>query len=450
MFPQLLQRRAFALLVRAFCVSVCLVLSMTVSEKRANSQGTFNHIAVDDAWIFDGKPLYIARNDVNPLPQATIVDPPDFGTLVNSGQFQNYGPGITGVYVDSYSYKWCEHVAPFRCSNTATVTLLVINDGSQDFGGCNRPPPPNPAPPSPHVAQPVNVTNGNMWLQHSDYSLPGLGETIEINRFYNSKLEAAGLFGYGWTTKYDESLTLFPGQDRMLKLTMPDGRGVYFGRPDNTVPFRSISVDVRATIDQAPDNTFTLVFADGRTHKFDSAGKLLWQRDRAGNQTTLGYNLLGDLEVTDPSGRILTLDLDTNGKVLSITDATGTIADYFYDPTGVYLERVEYTDGSKYIFTYETKVIGGVTKKFIATVKDALNNVIEAHAYDSVGRATTSERDGGIERYTFTYSSTYRFRGFITIGLAGTTRTSADLFPRIRSVLPEVMSTFMRMSRTIR
>jgi RHS repeat-associated protein len=193
----------------------------------------------------------------------------------------------------------------------------------------------------------------------------------------------------------------------MLKLTMPDGRGVYFGRPDTTSVFRSISVDVRATIDQAPDNTFTLTFADGRTHKFDSTGRLLWQRDRAGNQTTLSYNLLSDLEVTDPGGRTLTLDLDANGRVVGITDATGKIADYFYDSTGAYLERVEYTDGSKYVFTYDTKVIGGQTKKFIATVKDALNNLIEAHAYDSQGRATTSERDGGIEKFTFTYSSTY-------------------------------------------
>jgi RHS repeat-associated protein len=407
MFPQLLTRNANAYLVRTALTLACLVFVFTVSDTTIKSQGTFNHVAVDDEWVFQGGPLYIAWNDTNPMPQATIVKNVDFGTLTNSGQFQTYGPGMSGVYVDSYSYKWCENISPFRCSNTATVTLLVNVDGSQDYGNYCAMPSPKPAPPPTAVAQPVNVTNGNMWLQQSDYSLPGLGEAIEINRFYNSKLEAGGLFGYGWTTKYDELLTLFPGQDRMLKLTMPDGRGVYFGRPDNTVNFRSISVDVRATIEQAPDNTFTLTFADGRTHKFDSTGKLLWQRDRAGNQTTLGYNLLGDLEVTDPGGRTLTLDLDANGKVLSITDATGKIADYFYDSTGVYLERVEYTDGSKYVFTYDTKVIGGQTRKFVATVKDALNNVIEAHAYDSQGRATTSERDGGIEKYTFTYSSTY-------------------------------------------
>jgi hypothetical protein len=38
---------------------------------------------------------------------------------------------MTGVYVDSYSYKWCENVSPYRCSNTATVTLLVNVDASQ-------------------------------------------------------------------------------------------------------------------------------------------------------------------------------------------------------------------------------------------------------------------------------------------------------------------------------
>jgi YD repeat-containing protein len=407
MSPPLLSRKTVVFLVRAFCVSICLLLTLTISEKRASSQGTFNHIAVDDAWIFEKNPLYIGRNDVNPMPSATIVDGVDFGTLVNNGQTQGYIPGVTGVYVDSYSYKWCENISPFRCSNTATVILLVINDGSQDYGSCPLRQSPKRAEPPNSQGQPVNVTNGNMWLQQRDYSLPGLGEAVEIDRFYNSKLEAAGLFGYGWTTKYDESLTIFSGQDRMLKLTMPDGRGVYFGRPDTVSPFKSISVDVRATIDQALDGTFILTFTDGRTHKFDSTGRLLWQRDRAGNQTTLTYNLLGDLEVTDTAGRTLTLDLDTNNRVLSITDSTGKIADYIYDSTGTYLDRVDYTDGSKYVFTYDTKVIDGVTRKFIATVKDALNNVLESHAYDSVGRATTSERDGGVEKYTFRYSSSF-------------------------------------------
>jgi YD repeat-containing protein len=113
---------------------------------------------------------------------------------------------------------------------------------------------------------------------------------------------------------------------------------------------------VRATVYQHTDGSFTLAFADVRTHKFDSTGRLLWQRDKAGNQTTLAYNLLGDLELSDPGGRTLTMDLDAHGRVSSIADATGKIADYIYDSSGTYLDRVEYTDGSKYLFTYDTKV----------------------------------------------------------------------------------------------
>lgn len=39
------------------------------------------------------------------------------------------------------------------------------------------------------------------------------------------------------------------------------------------------------------------------------------------------------------------------------------------------------------------------------TVKDALNNVLESHTYDAQGRALTSERANGIQRYTLTYVS---------------------------------------------
>lgn len=64
--------------------------------------------------------------------------------------------------------------------------------------------------PSPNVGKPVNVTNGNMWLEQTDYSLPGIGEPIELNRFYNSTIQTSGLFGFGWSTKYDEPLQIYP------------------------------------------------------------------------------------------------------------------------------------------------------------------------------------------------------------------------------------------------
>ncbi|HMS42014.1 MAG TPA: hypothetical protein PKE69_17410, partial [Pyrinomonadaceae bacterium] len=150
------------------------------------------------------------------------------------------------------------------------------------------------------------------------------------------------------------------------------------------------------------DNTYTLKFKDGRIHQFSSTGKLLWQKDRNGNQTTLGYNGNGHLtSVTDSFGRVLTLTPNTNGTIASINDSISTIATYEYYPSTTQLKTVTYNDGSKYKFEYMT--IGG--KIYLTTVKDALDNILETHAYDSNGRATTSEKHGGVEKYTLDYSN---------------------------------------------
>ncbi len=394
--------RSVVLFRRVVHVSIFLWL-FSFATPEFSAQPNFNSIAVDDYYVFEKNPLYIAWNDQQPGTVATIVTFPAYGALINNGQTVGYSPQTPGVYVDTFSYKWCEITPPYRCSNTATVTLLVIrNDDSQNFGSCPmrqaRPSAPN------SVGGPINVTNGNMWLQQRDYRLPGLGDPIEINRFYNSQLEASGLFGYGWTTKYDEFLTLY--QDRMVKLTMPDGKAVFFGRPDTSTYFRSISADLKARIDKAQDGSYTLTFEDGRMHKFDAFGRLLWQADRHGNQTTLTYNSNGVLTgITDAGGQVLTLTPNANGKIQQISDSIGTIASYEYDVTGVYLKTVTYPDGSKYKLEYTNVVVSGQTRTFLSTVKDALDNVLETHAYDPQGRATTSELDGGVEKYTLSYPS---------------------------------------------
>ena len=55
------------------------------------------------------------------------------------------------------------------------------------------------------------------------------------------------------------------------------------------------------------------------------------------------------------------------------------------------------------MFQFEYTTVG--TKILLSTVKDALNNILETHQYDSNGWATTSEKDGGVEKYTIDYTN---------------------------------------------
>lgn len=334
-------------------------------------------------------------------------------TYNGSGGFHFWSSGTYTGY-DSFSYELNYIPYTVGAFDIGSISVIIINsDGAEDAGEMCEFPPKKEVKPTNHVGEPVNVTNGNMWLKQTDYKLPGIGENIEINRFYNSIIQTTGIFGHGWSTKYDESLVVYPEDEhvdeqtnetyhhQMLRLNMPDGRAVYFGRGNRNDAFKSALMDLYAQIVKNFDNSYTLTFKDGRVHQFSSAGKLLWQKDRNGNQTTLNYNGSGYLTgVTDAFGRTLTITPNTNGTAASISDSISTIATYEYYPSTTQLKTVTYNDGSKYKFEYTTIN----SRTYLTTVKDALDNILEAHQYDGNGRATTSEKHGGVEKYTLDYS----------------------------------------------
>src|SRR5690606_24995432 len=145
-----------------------------------------------------------------------------------------------------------------------------------------------------------------------------------------------------------------------------------------------------------------LTFKKGGVRKFSAAGKLLLRAVANGNETSLTYNGSGDLiTITDPCGRVLTVAPHLDGQIAQLSDSAGVIANYEYNVSPLTLKTVTYPDGSKYKFEYTTRG----AKTLLATVKDALNNILETHDYDSQARATTSEVDGGNEKYILQYTS---------------------------------------------
>ena len=251
-----------------------------------------------------------------------------------------------------------------------------------------------------NIGDPVNVTNGNMYLTQTDYRLPGLGRGLEITRTYNSSSQTSGLFGIGFSSILDESI--IPYGNLLLRLNLPDGRGIYFKRNSVGAPFDPLPIfNFHGQVVQNVDNSYTLSFREGDVHQFNANGKLTSLTDPNGNTITLTLNGSGNpTTITDASGRTVTITYDGQSKISTISDSLGTIATYARLSFNR-LSSVTYADGSKYQFTY---VISG-NNIWLATVKDALNNVLETHTYDSQGRALTSERANGANRYTLTYVS---------------------------------------------
>lgn len=97
---------------------------------------------------------------------------------------------------------------------------------------------------------------------------------------------------------------------------------------------------------------------------------------------------------------------NANGTIQKIYDALSSVNEplalYEYETGTTKLKTITYSDGSKYKFEYDTTTVAG--KTLLTTVKDALDNILETHAYDTQGRATTSEKANGVEKYTLDYS----------------------------------------------
>ena len=274
------------------------------------------------------------------------------------------------------------------------VAKLLLGNEQEDFGV---------VPCQSRAGMPVNVANGNMYLQQTDYLLPGgLGENINITRTYNSMMQTSGLFGIGWSFQYDEHLTSYDAVT--LQLQMPDGKAVFFGKSSATT-FAPISAGFYGQITVDTNGIYSLTFKDGSIHRFNPQGNLIALIDRNNNQITLNYNTNGHLiSIVDAVSRMLIVTPDAQGRIAILTDSIGLAATYAYDTFGR-LESVTYPDNSKFTFTYEVQTDSQGTRHLLTEVKDALNNIVEKHEYYADGKAQTSERHGGVEKYTFDYAN---------------------------------------------
>ena len=355
------------------------------------NEGSPRGVLINDYDAEEDYPLKIGHHNINVPGAGRII----INTNGVATYFRNPTPNFVGAATATYGIA-----DQLGATATGQVTFLVHpKDGYENAGSTCRVPGFANAPQS--VGQPVNVTNGNMWLEQSDYNLSGLGFGISVSRFYNSIVQSSGYFGFGWSTIFDTNLVEY--DDQMLRINMHDRRAVYFGRANTTDNFQAVSPDVYGEIIKNTNGTYTLTFKNGSSQHFDANGKLIWQKDRNGNQTTLNYDANGILTgVTDASGRTLNITV-VNGLVTQISDSLGVVATYDYFVGTTQLKEVTYQDGSKYKFEYDTTSANN--RILLKTVKDSLDNVLETHQYDSSGRATTSEKDGGVEKYTLDYSN---------------------------------------------
>lgn len=275
---------------------------------------------------------------------------------------------------------------------------------------CTAPPAPPPAPPPTGpcpggcaAGQPINLADGNTYIQQTDVRIPGLGSGLTLSRTWNSMWPLSlsgmnsGLFGVNWRSTYEERV--FYGNDGTVKYTRADGSLWSFLLYGNPPTYQVISpANGRATLAQGASQ-WTITFDNGEKRFFDNtSGWLASIVDRNGNTTQLSYDSIARLvAVTDPASRHLYFAYGSSSSRLatSITSDLGLSLSYLYDGQGR-LIKVTKPDQTTLSFEFDTS-------SNITAVRDSDGKILESHTYDGNGRGLTSSRAGGVEAVTVSY-----------------------------------------------
>jgi YD repeat-containing protein len=308
---------------------------------------------------------------------------------------------------------------------------------------CNDPDPANcPCPTCycPPEGNPINPATGNKLQEETDYVAQG-PHALRFVRYYNSFSNNGlyGGFGAGWTHTY--SRRVLADGTSMVVSKREDGRSLRFTLSGSVYVPDSSSVEKLERI-TTPSLGWKLTNAQDQIEEYDDSGKLLSITDRAGLVQTLTYGTNGKVAtVTDPYGQTLTFTWGNGLRITSIVAPSGTIT-YAYT-NDVYRKVVSVTHPGSATRAYHYENTTFKTK--LTGITDENGDRFSTYAYDSSGRANSTEHAGGANKVTFTHDSStgarsvlvtrhvsatqsaQRTYGFETIGgLARRTSTTAN------------------------
>src|SRR5260370_13745818 len=203
-------------------------------------------------------------------------------------------------------------------------------------------PPSEPSLPCPpgnceaQAAQPINLTNGNVWVTQHDYSLPGLGGGMSLDRTWNSlwatfrgSQPVAGMFGDSWRSTYEERLV--SSGSSFIQYFRANGDAWWFQANGPSYQITN-PPNQRATLvyDGTPLQ-YTMPFADGTKRAFSGTSAFLTAlTDRNNNQFSITRDSSNRItQVADAASRTLSFAYANASFPLlatSATDPTGTVA----------------------------------------------------------------------------------------------------------------------------
>ncbi|PIF75062.1 RHS repeat-associated protein [Variovorax sp. 54] len=267
---------------------------------------------------------------------------------------------------------------------------------------------------------PIFPGSAEKYRSEPDWVDAGPG-ALSFSRTYRSNwardaTRASNALGQTWSHNYAIALIATPATAPVsVAITNGEGYARTFSKAPGAVAwYANNSTD---TLVQQVSGAWTYRRAeDDATLSFDGVGKLQVEVLRNGWATAYSYNGSGQLaSVVNGFGRTLAFAYNGAGQLASVTTPDARIIAYAYDGTRR-LSSVLYPDGKSRSFVYEN-----------ASFQQGLTGIIDesearwgTFAYDSNGRAISTQLAGAVASYQVSYPST---RSATVIDPLGTSRS---------------------------
>ncbi len=317
----------------------------------------------------------------------------------------------------SVVYSTSPLIGPYCVSESEPVPIKLIgcpfcnppaSAGGANAGSGNLP-----------KGDPVDASNGNLYESETDYS--GVGnDPIKFTRSYNSwdttcePSTGQGVFlGGGWSSTYFQTLVPVTVTDsentyNTVYAYRPDGRVLQFSEYDGVY---SPDGDVGESLIQTSSG-WEYQTADDTIEIYNSSGQLLTVAKRGQAPVTVNYATgaaAGDppASVSDAFGHSLQFSytINTNNNVLqlsSITDPAGHTISYTHDTTHDRLTVVTQADGTTRTYGYSSNYS---TACDLTSITDENSVQYVTWTYNSSNQPATSANAGGVNSYSFSYST---------------------------------------------
>lgn len=271
-------------------------------------------------------------------------------------------------------------------------------------------PPPKTCQLRPTGYSSYNVATGSLLQSEQLFAAKGSLATV-VTLTYDSLDPRTGPLGKKWSHSYDIGLV----QNSDGSVTIREGNTRSYYKLTNGV-FVSETGDT-STLVKTADNIYALSYKDGSRKKFDANGKILSITDATGNSTSFAHDAAGNLaSITDAASRAITFAYDVNNLLTTITDPAGK--EYTFTYTGTFLSTVTWPDNSSWQYTYDengfmltkTDPLGKVTtyqydanRRVILGTNPAgkTKGVAYPTATTTVKSSTFTDNNGGIWIYTY-------------------------------------------------